>query len=168
WNFFDPSRRRWHVRCCIFGWGIGLPLEVLNTSSYFMSGFSMSWLSVGTELIHQLSSMLLALGYAGTICLLVIGRRPNPLSRAVASVGRTALSNYLLQTILATTLCYWWGFGLFGELSRAQQLVVVAAIIVGQTILSVLWLRVFIIGPLEWLWRTLTYGRLQVMVRRRG
>jgi uncharacterized protein len=70
-----------------------------------------------------------------------------------------ALSNYLMQSILCTTLFEGWGFGLFGTLDRIQLLGVVAAIWLVQLAVSPFWLRHFRFGPMEWLWRSLTYWR---------
>ncbi len=74
-----------------------------------------------------------------------------------------ALSNYLMHTIICTTLFYGYGFGLFGKLDRVQLLGVVLAIWAIQLWLSPIWLRYFKFGPAEWLWRTLTYGKAQPM-----
>jgi uncharacterized protein len=110
-------------------------------------------------------SFLVAGGYIGVVTLYARWRPRGPGTRAFAAVGRMAFTNYLLQTLVATTLFYGHGFGLFGSVSRAEALVFVAVVWVGQVILSVLWLRVFRFGPVEWLWRTLTYGEKQPLWR---
>ena len=110
-------------------------------------------------------SFLVAGGYIGVITLYARWRPRGPLTRALAAVGRTAFTNYLLQTIVATTLFYGHGFGLFGSVSRAEALGFVAVFWVVQILLSVLWLRLFRFGPVEWLWRTLTYEERQPLRR---
>lgn len=77
------------------------------------------------------------------------------------AVGRMALTNYLLQSILSTTLFYSFGFGLFGEVGPLVGLVPTLAIYGVQVVLSELWLRRFRFGPAEWLWRSATYGAWQ-------
>jgi uncharacterized protein len=72
-----------------------------------------------------------------------------------------ALTNYLMQSVICTTLFYGWGFGLFGTLNRTPLAGIVLAIWVFQLLFSPLWLRFFRFGPAEWLWRSLTYWRLQ-------
>ena len=100
------------------------------------------------------------------VVMLYAGRRPDgPVTRALAAVGRTALSNYLLQTLLATTVFYGHGLGLFGSVSRVEALWVVLAVWTVQVPLSVLWLRYFRFGPAEWGWRALTYRRLPPLRR---
>ncbi|PHQ39585.1 hypothetical protein DJ69_05435 [Halorubrum persicum] len=108
-------------------------------------------------------SFPLAGGYLGLV-MLYARRRPNgPVTRGLAAVGRTAFTNYLLQTVIATTVFYGHGFGLFGSVSRVEQLGFVAAVWAAQIVLSVLWLRRYRFGPVEWVWRTLTYGERQPM-----
>lgn len=76
-------------------------------------------------------------------------------------VGRMAFTNYLTQTLIMVTLYYApWGPQWFGQHSTGQMWMVVGAIWVAQLIWSPLWLRAFSMGPLEWLWRCLTYGRM--------
>ena len=77
----------------------------------------------------------------------------------MAAAGRMPLTNYLMQTLIATTLFYGWGFGLWGRVGPAAQLVLAFAIFfVIQVPLSIWWLRRFDYGPMEWVWRYLTYG----------
>ncbi len=108
-------------------------------------------------------SFLVAGGYVGLVTLYARRRPDGPFTRAFAAVGRTAFTNYLLQTVVATTVFYGHGLGLFGRVSRFEALGFVVAVWVGQVILSVVWLRSFRFGPVEWLWRTLTYGERQPM-----
>jgi len=103
-------------------------------------------------------SLLVAGGYVGAVTLYCRWRPDGPLTRGLAAVGRMALTNYLLQTLLATTIFYGHGLGLFGSLSRVELAGVVLAIWALQVPLSVLWLRYFNYGPVEWRWRMLTYG----------
>jgi uncharacterized protein len=74
------------------------------------------------------------------------------------------LTNYLLQSLIGTTLFYAWGFGLWGKLGWLAQLVLAFAIFfLIQVPLSRWWMRRFAFGPMEYLWRTLTYGRLPMI-----
>jgi uncharacterized protein len=76
-----------------------------------------------------------------------------------------ALSNYLFQALVCTTIFYSYGLGLFGSVGRAPGLGLTVAIYVSQVGLSRWWLNRFQFGPLEWLWRSITYGKLQLMRR---
>jgi uncharacterized protein len=78
-------------------------------------------------------------------------------------VGRMALTNYLLQTVICTLIFYNYGLGLYGKVGPALGLVLTVAIFLVQIPLSVWWLKRFRFGPMEWLWRSLTYAKLQPM-----
>ncbi|SFH37066.1 uncharacterized protein SAMN04488066_10292 [Halorubrum aquaticum] len=112
---------------------------------------------------NYVGSLLVAGGYVGAVTLYVRWRPNGPATRAFAAVGRTAFTNYLLQTVVATTVFYGHGLGLFGSVSRIEALGMVVAFWAIQVVLSVLWLRRYRFGPVEWLWRTLTYGERQPM-----
>ena len=85
------------------------------------------------------------------------------LGRALAAVGRMALSNYLLHSLLCTSIFYGFGLGLYGSVERTGQMGIVVSIWVLQLLISPLWLRHFRFGPAEWVWRTLSYGKVQPM-----
>jgi uncharacterized protein len=72
-----------------------------------------------------------------------------------------AFSNYLGQTVICTLLFYGHGLGWFGRVERTGQILIVAAVWALQLVVSPLWLRYFRFGPAEWLWRSLTYLKLQ-------
>ena len=72
-----------------------------------------------------------------------------------------AFSNYILQTLVCTTLFYGHGFGLFASLERTAQMLIVLAVWVLQLVVSPVWMRHFRYGPLEWLWRSLVYLSIQ-------
>ena len=112
---------------------------------------------------NYVGSFLMAGGYVGLVMLYARRRPDGPVTRAFAAVGRTAFTNYLLQTVIATTIFYGHGLGLFGSVTRVEQYGIVVAIWAVQVPLSVLWLRYFRFGPVEWVWRTLTYGEAQPM-----
>lgn len=78
---------------------------------------------------------------------------------ALASVGRLALSTYLAQSLVMTTLAYAYGFGLYGSVSHAQALGLALALFALQLPIAVLYARRYRFGPAEWLWRAGTYGR---------
>src|SRR5215813_11983096 len=79
----------------------------------------------------------------------------------LAAVGRMALSNYLLQAVIVVPVCL--GLGLFDRVTPSLGVLLALAVWSAQVPASVWWLRRFRFGPAEWLWRSLTYGRLQPM-----
>ncbi len=79
--------------------------------------------------------------------------------RYLAPVGRMALTNYLLQTIICVTLFYGFGFGLFGRFGALVATLIALTIFLFQIVISSIWLQYFAYGPMEWVWRQLTYRR---------
>ena len=106
-------------------------------------------------------SLLVSMGYVGLIMLWVKSDFLNRLKSALQAIGRMALTNYLLQTIICTIIFYGHGFGLFGKVERTGQILIVFAVWIVMVIASPVWLKYFKYGPFEWLWRSLTYRRLQ-------
>ena len=106
--------------------------------------------------------------YASTIILLTQDEAWRRRLAPLAAVGRMALSNYLLQSLICTTIFYSYGLALFCKVGPSLGLLLTIVIFLIQIPLSVWWLRRFQFGPIEWLWRSLTYWQLQPMrVRRR-
>lgn len=101
--------------------------------------------------------------YASALVLLAQRSAWRKRMASLAAVGRMALSNYLFHSLLCTTLFYGYGFGLYGKVGPALCLAIAVAIYSFQLVVSPLWLRHFRFGPVEWLWRSLTYGKLQPM-----
>ncbi len=87
------------------------------------------------------------------------------LTSRIAAVGQTALSNYLFTSISCSILFNGFGFGLYGKLEYYQLYAVVACVWALNLILSPIWLRYFQFGPMEWVWRSLTYWKRQPMRR---
>lgn len=81
----------------------------------------------------------------------------------LAAVGRTAVSNYLFQSLVCTTIFYGYGFGLYGKVGPALGIIFTIVIFISQVLLSRWWLQRFRFGPVEWFWRSLTYRKLQPM-----
>lgn len=77
----------------------------------------------------------------------------------LAPVGRMALTNYLLQTVICVLIFYGYGFGLFGTVGATKATLIALSIFLFQILMSSLWLKYFSYGPMEWIWRQLTYGR---------
>ena len=105
------------------------------------------------------------LGWAAGLLLVLRANVLGVVTRCLGAVGRMAFSNYVLQTLLGTLLFFGWGFGLYGDLARAELMAVVAAFSAVQITFSMLWLKRFRFGPLEWCWRSLTYWQRQPMRR---
>lgn len=110
-------------------------------------------------------SIFVSLGYASLFILLVqAGARV--LTEPLAAVGRMAFTNYIAQSLIMTTIFFGGrGFGLWGEVDRVTLWIIVVAIWALQLVWSPLWLARYQMGPLEWLWRRLSYGRPLAIAR---
>lgn len=106
-----------------------------------------------------LAGLLMCLGY------LAWGVRWSHALRWLAPAGRMALSNYLGQSLVCTLLFYGYGLGWFEQMGRAWQLLFAVALFTAQVALSRAWLRHFRFGPMEWLWRAITYWRWPPLCR---
>jgi uncharacterized protein len=105
----------------------------------------------------------MAFAYASTITLLAQRETSRRWLAPLAAVGRMALSNYLLQSLICTLIFYSYGLALFGKVRPSLGLLLTIAIFLIQVPLSEWWLRRFRFGPIEWLWRSLTYWQRQPM-----
>jgi uncharacterized protein len=104
-----------------------------------------------------LERLFTALGYTSMVMVLLRLQFLGWMWKSLAAVGRMAFTNYFLQTILCTLFFYGYGMGYFGRMSQAMLYFTVIEISLIQVVFSVLWLRHFNIGPVEWLWRSLIY-----------
>ncbi len=145
------------------GYGIGLPLMVFDAIEMIRHGFSHEYLMHGGVFYNTYGSLVVALGHVGLLMLIVQAGALTWLTSRLAAVGRMALSNYLTHSIVCTTLFFGYGFNLFGTINRTGLAAIVLAIWIFQLVVSPIWLRYFRFGPAEWLWRSLTYWRLQPM-----
>lgn len=140
---------------------IGLALVVVGVQANFNHQFSLEFsMFIGNQ-YNYWGSVFMALSYASIIILMVQKGVFTGLQNRLAAIGRTAFSNYILHTLVFTTLFYGYGFGLFGDIARWQQLLMVLSMWAVQLWLAPMWLQHFKYGPLEWVWRSLTYGKLQ-------
>lgn len=123
------------------------------------------------DVVSRTASLVLALGYASLV--LVVFERPGTpaMRRAraalslVAPLGQMALTSYLTQSIVLSAIFYGWGLGLYGRLGEGTAAVIGVGIFAAQAAFSTAWLRRYRFGPMEWIWRSFTYGARQPMRR---
>ncbi len=143
----------------------GLFLELVGGAARVAGGDSV--LALAGFLIGTFVGVpALSLAYAAGVALVCARRAGSAVVHAFAAVGRTALTNYVAQSVLAGALFYGYGLGLYGELDAVQCVAVALAIFILQIALSTSWLRFFQFGPLEWAWRSASYGGVQPVLKR--
>lgn len=158
---------RFYTRLAIVGLVVGLPLVILSTLKLTENDYDPLFGQLGLGIAYNyFGSIALALAYVGLVMRMVQSNWLPALQMRLAAVGRTAFTNYILQSLICTFIFYGFGFGLFGYLDRWAQVLIVFAIWALQLIIAPLWLSRYRFGPLEWLWRTLTYMRIQPMLRK--
>lgn len=158
---------RTYLRVALLGYAVCLPIVIVGLWQASRSGFSrgetMKWVFLPYTLEQAAGTM------ANTAFLLLLFK--SGLVRYIVAplkaVGRTAFSNYILTSLICQTLFVWSSLKWYGSLEYYQELYVVAAVWVFNIVASSLWLRVFSYGPLEWIWRSLTYWHRQPMFSHR-
>jgi uncharacterized protein len=174
WGFLTGSwtnNNYWTV--IKIGYGLGIPL-VIYSNYYAFHHFStleanlarleqvpINWVN----LIYPFQRILLVMAHAASLILMFkSGFAKNLFGRLVA-VGRMAFTNYISHSVICTLFFFGYGLNFFGELEYYQIFFVVFAIWILQLIISPIWLKHFRFGPLEWLWRSLTYWKIQPFKR---
>ncbi len=136
---------------------IGVSEQALQSSA---AGFDFIVVNARTGLLNHAVVILISLGYASALVLCVQANILPFVTNALAPVGRMAFTNYVAQSLIMTAIFYGGrGPGLWGALDRPTLMLVVPVVWAAQLIWSTLWLRSFEMGPLEWVWRRLSYAR---------
>ena len=155
--------RRRYVKTAVLGYAISVPVYLLFAWEIVRDGYSVPALFAFEFAASVLARPPMILGLVALIILLTSGG--GALVQRIAATGRAAFTNYLGTSLAMTTLFYGYGFGLFGQLSRAQLWLPVIGMWALMLLWSKPWLDRFLYGPLEWLWRSLARGAVQPMRR---
>lgn len=158
-NVFQARVRssRFYFDLFLFGVGIGLPLVAFGAVQNLQSGFFFKRAMFSGHQWNYWGSIAMSIGYAGFLILISKFQQLLMLTGALATVGRMALTNYLLQSLICTFIFYGHGLGHFGRWNRAEMLMLAVVVILFQVVFSVLWLRFKDKGPVEWLLRKWIY-----------
>ena len=174
WGFFSgewSNRDYWQI--LIIGYTIGLPMAIYSYYHHFlyeptleaslarMEKVSIDWV----HLIYPFQRILLVMAHVSVLILFYKSQHAQSLFRRLEAVGQMAFTNYIMQSVICTLFFFGYGLNYFAELQFYQLYFVVAAIWILQLIASPLWLQRFRFGPLEWVWRSLTYWKLQPLLR---
>jgi uncharacterized protein len=174
WGFLSG---RWSNRdyglVMAIGYGMGLPLAIYSFYHGYvynpnheatlarMELVPIQWVG----LIYPFQRILLVMAHVAALILLYKSHYAQRLFRCLEAVGQMAFTNYIMQSVICTLFFFGYGLNYYAELEYYQIYFVVIAIWIVQLIVSPLWLRFFLFGPLEWLWRSLTYWKLQPFMR---
>jgi uncharacterized protein len=164
--FEDPMvYRRQMRRLVLWGFTIGVAVALVQGSLRMRFGgpaaATLPWFPLAMSVTTVISATPFALAYIAAATLLLEHRRWKTVLGIFAPVGRMALTNYLAQTLICVTIYY--AGGLFGSFRPTLGLLIAVIIFAAQIRFSTWWLARYRFGPMEWLWRSLTYGHMQPM-----
>ena len=142
---------------------VGLGLGAFGGHKNMLHEYECTYSFFAGTKYNTFSSVFMVLGYIGLLMWAAKSKIGPALEKWLAPVGRMALTNYLMQSIIATTIFYGHGFGLFGTMGRASHWLVIIPVWTFQILFSKWWMDRFKFGPAEWGWRTLTYWKRQQM-----
>jgi uncharacterized protein len=175
WGFLSGQwSNRQYATVMAIGYGIGLPLAAysfyhsylhtpnLESSLRRMELVPIEWV----RLIYPFQRIFLVMAHVSAIVLLYKAHYAQKLFRSLEAVGQMALTNYIMHSVICTLFFFGYGLNYYGELEFYQIYFVVLAVWIVQLITSPIWLRFFLFGPLEWVWRSLTYWKMQPLLRR--
>ncbi len=157
-RFFEQLADRRAALRGVFVGGLGLGLAMLVGAA--ITGRDWLW-TLGTVS----GAILLAAVYVSGVALAFLKHPTARIFDWLAGVGRMALTHYILQSVICAWLFYGFGLGLYERVPLAGLMAIAPGIYLAQVALSAWWLRRFRYGPLEWVWRSLTYGQRQPLRR---
>lgn len=149
-------RTRIYLAMAAGGYAIGIPLNLYEARWIMDHGFT-SLAYDQAKVTYDVSRLAMTLGHLGLLMLFLRSGLLPWLRRSMAAVGRMALTNYLTHSLVALIIFILLGY--WGAFQRYQLYYIVFAIWAAQLIISPIWLKHFHFGPVEWLWRYLTYGK---------
>lgn len=161
WDMLQATRsNRFYWLLALLGYGIGLTVNYVETRHVLVHQFSVH-AQEQSYLTYNLGRVFTTFGHIALIMLFIKSGWLNFLQQAFKATGQMAFSNYIGQTIICNFIFLGYGFALYGKLQRYELYYVVLGVWVFQLVFSSLWLHFFRFGPLEWLWRSLTYWKIQ-------
>jgi uncharacterized protein len=132
---------------------------------HFEAGWAAEYSMIGGRLYAECASHIRAMGWISMWVLICRAGRLDWLTLRLAGVDRMAITNYLMHSVIASLVFYGIGLGLVGKVDRVELLGLAVLIGLFQLATSHRWLQRYRFGPVEWLWRSLTYWRKQPMRR---
>jgi uncharacterized protein len=158
--FSAAKSYKYYALMALIGYGYGLTAGTFVVWDWMRNGFAPGtrWLT-----LYDTTRLAVALGHIAVVMMVCKAGALTWITRPLAAVGQMALTNYIMHSVIVMFVFTGLGFALFGQLSRFQLYYVVGGIWLFQLIASPIWLRYFQFGPLEWLWRSLTYKKMQPM-----
>lgn len=144
---------------------LGCSLVIVGIQYNFSNDWALETSMFQGSLYNYIGSILISYSYVCFVMIFSLSNSFKAIKQNLIAVGRTAFTNYIAQTIICVFIFHGIGLGWFGALERVHQFLIVLMIWFLQILISRLWLSYFYQGPMEWLWRSLTYGKIQLFFR---
>jgi len=157
--------RATYLKTALICYGVAAPIILTGVAMVAAKGFTVPSVARWIYQPYALQIFAGAIANASMILLAVKSGWFRGATAALANVGRTAFSNYILTSLLCQFLFAWGPWKLYGALEYYQQIYVILGVWAVNLVVSALWLRAFTYGPLEWIWRSLVYWRRQPIRR---
>lgn len=151
---------RFYLIMALIGYGIGITVNYFEGMHIVSNNFSMLSFSK-TFMSYNLGRVPVTCGHIAIIMLFIKSGWLPVLQRSLAAVGQMAFTNYITHSIICNIIFLGYGFSMYGKLQRYELYYIVIGIWIFQLIFSPIWLKYFRFGPLEWMWRSLTYWKKQ-------
>lgn len=163
WEILSGGRSSgFYLRMTLTGMVIGYLLSGLGVYMNFKNQWTMEFsMFLGSE-FNYVGSVGVALAYVSLVMLFSKSAAGTGIINMISAVGRMAFTNYILMTLLCTFIFYGHGIGLYGSVERKYQILMVLAIWILIMFISPLWLKRYRFGPLERIWRALTYWHMNI------
>ncbi|SVB81652.1 uncharacterized protein METZ01_LOCUS234506 [marine metagenome] len=161
WGVFSNSlKESFYKKMMQYGFGIGLPLSILGLGLAYSFDWDWKYVQFLGRIPNTIATPFTSFGYIGMTMLWIRKDYFKSFQDRLRAIGKTALTSYLFQSIIATFIFYGFGLGLFGHVNRFGQIAIMFFIWGLLLIFCSGWLKRFQYGPVEWIWRMLTYMKL--------
>ena len=166
WGVLSAVRSRsFYLKSAFYSLTIGFPIVIYGMYMNFTMNWDFQYSMFTGSQFNYWGSLFIAYGYISLIMVFAQSDNYNTIKKRLASIGQMALTNYILHSFIGAFIFFGIGFGLFGQIDRSFQMLIVSIVCILQYLTSEKWLSSYKFGPLEWVWRSLTYGKKQPFLR---
>ena len=164
-GFFTSNKLNAYYKLIFILFPLGFTLIIIGIIKNFSADWNWEYSRFLGSQFNYWGSLFLCIAYMSILMIIINSNILKSLKVRLAAVGRMALTNYISQSFICTILFFGIGFGLFGQVDRWIQVIIVLLIWILQLTWSKPWLEKFRFGPLEWMWRSFTYGKKHKFIR---
>ena len=166
WGVLSAERSRsFYLKSAFYSLIIGFPIVIYGIYMNFTMNWDFQYSMFTGSQFNYWGSLFVAYGYISLIMVFAQSDNYYTIKKRLTSIGQMALTNYILHSFIGVLIFFGIGFGFFGKIDRSLQILIVGIIWIFQYLTSEKWLNSYSFGPLEWVWRSLTYGKKQPFLR---